>query len=264
MIIMKNILLVFTFWKLNLLSAMEYKISFFIQIFSMIINDFLFFLVWIFFFEMFWKIGWLDMWTFALLLSIMVMVFWIVHTFFNGYLKIWQMIEEGRLDTHLLLPKNILLRLITWSLMVSAIWDILYAFLLMFLIPNLTLFLIFQIIFFSIIWSATFIWFMLIFTSLSFFIWGSKNIVNGMFEALLWPSHYPPNIFEWTILKYIFMTIIPIYFVVSWPFDVIVNFTFTKFIILISWSMFFVFAGSYVFYKWLKKYESGNMMYTNV
>jgi len=264
MIIMKTLQLILYFWKMNLLSAMEYKLSFFVQIFSMIVNDFLFFLVWIFFFKIFWTIGWLEIWEFAILLSIMVMVFWIVHTFFNGYYRISMMIEEWKLDSHLLLPKNILVRLITNSLMVSAIWDIFFAFLLMLLIPNLTFLIVLKIIIFAIIWSFTFIWFMLIFQSLSFFIWSSRNIVRWIFESLLWPSHYPPGIFEWTVLKYIFMTIIPIYFIIFAPFELVMNFSFQKLLFLIFWSLFFVFLWIWVFYKWLKRYESGNMLNTNV
>lgn len=261
---MWTIKIIFQFWKMNLLSAFEYKISFFTQVFVMIINDFLFFAVWIFFFKIFKTIWWLDIWKFAILLSIMVMVFWIVHTFFYGYLKIWQMIEDWKLDSHLLLPKNILVRLITSSMMTTAIWDIIYAFLLMLLIPNLTLFMVFQIVFYSIIWSFTFIWFMLIFVSLSFFIWSSKNIVRWVMESLLWPSHYPPAIFDWTILKYIFMTIVPVYFVVFWQFELMLDFNFEKFIFLILWSLSFVIVWISVFYSWLKRYESWNMINTNI
>lgn len=264
MIIMKTLVLILHFWKLNLLSAMEYKLSFFTQVFMMVVNDALFFLVWVFFFKIFWTIWGLDIWKFAILLSIMVMVFWIVHTFFNGYYRIGQMIEEWKLDSHLLLPKNILVRLITSSMMVSAIWDIAYAFLIMFLIPNLTFLIVLKIVTFAIIWSFTLIWFMLIFTSLSFFIWSSRNIIRWIFDAILRPSHYPPWIFEWTILKYIFMTLIPVYFIVFAPFELILNFSFEKLLFLIWWSIFFVFLWSRVFYIWLKRYESGNMINTNI
>lgn len=261
---MNTLKLILYFWKLNLLSAMEYKLSFFVQVIWMVINDFFFFWVWVFFFKKFWTIWGLDMWTFAILLSIMVMVFWIVHTFFNWYYKIWAMIEEWKLDSHLLLPKNILIRLITSSLMVSAIWDIIYGFLLMLLIPNLTIFIVLKIVFFAIIWSFTFVGFMLIFTSLSFFIWSSKNIVRSAMESILWPSHYPPWIFEWTILKYIFMTIIPVYFIVFWQFELMLNFSILWLIKLIFWSLFFVCLWVFIFYSWLKKYESWNMINTNV
>lgn len=261
---MKTISLMLHFWKLNFLSALEYKMSFFIQVFMMIVNDALFFFVWILFFKIFGTIGGLDMGHFAILLSIMVMVFWIVHTFFAGYYKIWMLIEEGKLDSHLLLPGNLLVRLTTSSMMTVAIGDILYAFLLMFLIPNLSIFIVVQIIFYAMIGSITFIGFMLIFTSLSFYIGSSRNIVKWMFEWLLWPSHYPPGIFEGTILKYILMTILPVYFMVFAQFELVLEFRLEKFLFLIWWSIFFLALWSFVFYRGLKRYESGNMIQTNV
>ncbi len=261
---MQTIKLILHFWKLNILSAMEYKVSFIIQIIGMIVNDFMFFLIWVFFFRIFWTMGWLDIWKFAILLSIMVMVFWILHTFFNWYSKIWMMIEEGRLDNYMLLPKNLLIKLIVSSMMISAIWDILYSFILMFLIPNLTIIMIFEIVFLSIIWSFTFLGFMLIFISLSFYIWSSRNIIRWVFESILWPSHYPPWIFDWTILKYVFMTIIPVYFTVYGQFELVLNFTLFGLIRLILWSMFFLSLWTFIFYRGLKKYESGNMINVNV
>ena len=261
---MQTLKLVLYFWKLNLFSAMEYKVSFIIQVFWMIINDCMFFLVWVFFFKIFGTLGGLDIWKFAILLSIMVMVFWMVHTFFYGYYRIWIMIEEGKLDNYLLLPKNILVKLLTSSMMTTAVWDILFAFLLMFLIPDLNFLMVIKIILLSIIWTGTFIGFMLIFISLSFFTWSSKNLTRWIFEALLGPSHYPPWIFDWTILKFIFMTLIPVYFISFWQFYLILNFTFLGLVKLILWSLAFLILWISMFYKWLKKYESGNMLNINV
>jgi ABC-2 type transport system permease protein len=134
----------------------------------------------------------------------------------------------------------------------------------MFLIPNLTIIMIFEIVFLSIIWSFTFLGFMLIFISLSFYIWSSRNIIRWVFESILWPSHYPPWIFDWTILKYVFMTIIPVYFTVYGQFELVLNFSLWGLIRLILWSMFFLSLGTLIFYRGLKKYESGNMINVNV
>ncbi|MFA5917138.1 MAG: ABC-2 family transporter protein [Candidatus Gracilibacteria bacterium] len=261
---MQTIKLILHFWKLNILSAMEYKVSFIIQIIGMIVNDFMFFLIWVFFFRIFGTLGGLDIGKFAILLSIMVMVFGILHTFFNGYSKIGMMIEEGKLDNYMLLPKSLLVKLIVSSMMISAIGDILYSFLLMFLIPNLTIIMIFEIVFLSIIGSFTFLGFMLIFISLSFYIGSSRNIIRGFFDAILGPSHYPPGIFDGTILKYVFMTIIPVYFTVYGQFELVLNFTLGGLIKLILGSIFFLSLGTLIFYKGLKKYESGNIINVNV
>ncbi len=261
---MQTLKLILHFWRLNLLSAMEYKMSFIIQVVWIIINDSMFILIWVFFFSIFNTLWWLDIWQFAILLSIMVMVFWIMHTFLNWYSKIWIMIEDGRLDNYMLLPKSLLIKLIVSSMMISAIWDIIYSFLLMFLIPNLTVFMVFEIVFLSIIGAFTFLWFLLIFVSLTFYIWSSRNMIRWIFEAILWPSHYPPWIFEWTILKYIFMSIIPVYYVVFWQFELVLNFSWLLLFKLIIWSIFFLSLWTFVFYRWLKRYESGNMINVNL
>jgi ABC-2 type transport system permease protein len=252
------------YWKLNFLSLIEYKIPFFIEIIAMIINDILFIWIWYMFFLKFWTIWWMDFWNFAILMSIMVFVFSFLYIFFWWYYSLWTMIEQGRLDSHLLLPKNVLLRILSNSMLTSAFWDLLFGFMLMTLIPNLTILIIFKIIILSILWTFTFLWFMLIFCSLSFFIWSSRNLVKWMFESVLWPSHYPPWIFEWTFIKYIFMTIIPVFYVVFLPYELVLDFTFLWFLQLLLWSIFFLFLWIIIFYKWLKRYESWNMLNTNI
>ena len=252
------------YWKLNFLSIIEYKISFFIQAFVMILNDILLVSIWYMFFMKFWEIWWMNFWEFAILMIINVFIFSIIHIFFFWYSSLSTIVEQWKLDSHLLLPKNILFRLLANAMMVSAFWDLLFAFILMYFIADLSLLLIIKIIVLSVFGSMTFIWFLLIFSSLSFFIWSSRNIVRWVFEAILWPSFYPPWIFEWTILKYVFMTIIPVFFVVFLPYDLVLNFSFTWFLILVSWSSFFLFLWIFTFYKWLKRYESWNMLNTNV
>lgn len=256
--------IVLQYWKLNFLSLIEYKLNFLIEVVGMILNDVLFVSIWYMFFMKFWTIWSMQFWDYASLMSIMVFVFAYIHIFFWNYINIWTMIEEWKLDSHLLLPKNILIRLLSWRMMTSAFWDVIFWFMLMFFIPNLTIIIVFKILLFSFIWSITFLWFLLIFVSLSFFIWSSKNLIRWVFEAILWPSHYPPNIFEWTLIKYIFMTIIPIYFVVFQPYELITNFSLSWFLYLLLWAIFFMSFWIFLFYKWLKRYESGSMMNMNI
>jgi len=250
------------YWKLNFLSLMEYKVSFLIQIFWMILNDILFVSVRYMFFLKFWSIWWMVFWDFALMMSIVVIIFAGIHIFFWWYSNIWILIEQWKLDSHLLLPKNILLRLVSSNMMISAFWDLLFVFILLYFVPNITFILIFKMVLLSTLWIFTFLWFLLIFASFHFFLWSSKNILKWMFEAVLWSTHYPPSIFEWTILKYIFMTILPAYFVVFLPYELVVNFDLLWFLKLLFVSLLFLFLWIFTFYRGLRRYESGNMMNT--
>lgn len=251
-------------WKLNLLGLMEYKLSFFMQVWFMIINDFMFAFLWYMFFLKFKTIWWLVFNDFLLLFSIMTMVFWLMHVFFGWFNKIHTLVEEWKLDSHILLPKNLYFRLLASSMMTSAIWDILFSFILMSMIDGVNMFMVFKIVILSILWTIVFLGFMMIFVSLSFFIWSSKSIVRGMFEWILWPTHYPPGIFEWTFLKFIFMTIIPAFYIVFLPFELVKDFDFNWFIILLISAIVFFSLWYFTFYKWLKRYESWNMINMNV
>lgn len=251
-------------WKLNLLSLMEYKLSFFLQVWFMIVNDFLFAFLWYLFFLKFKTIWWLVFNDFLLLFSIMTMVFWLMHVFFWWFNKIWIMIEEWKLDSQMLLPKNLFFRLLAWSMMTAAIWDIFFSFILMTMIDWVNIYMVIKMLILSSIWVAVFLWFMMIFVSLSFFVWSSKSIVKWVFEAILWPTHYPPGIFEHSFLKFVFMTVIPAFYIVFLPFELIKNFTFNWFISLLLWAMIFFWLGYFTFYKWLKRYESWNMINVNV
>jgi len=256
--------IILEYWKLNFLSIIEYKISFIIQVFAMILNDIAFVWVWYMFFAKFGEIWGMNFWEFAVLLSIVVLVFAILHIFFWGYLNLSTIIEQGKLDNHLLLPKSILVRILSNNMMVSAFWDLVFAFMILYFVPDLSIILVLKIIILSFLWALTFLWFLLIFISFWFFVWSSKNLVKWVFESILWPSHYPPWIFEGTILKYIFMTIIPVFYVIFLPYNLTINFTFIWFLELLLSTSVFLFLWILTFYKWLKRYESGNMLNTNI
>nr|MDD3719868.1 ABC-2 family transporter protein [Candidatus Gracilibacteria bacterium] len=251
-------------WKLNLLSLMEYKLSFFLQVGFMIVNDFLFAFLWYLFFLKFKTIGGLIFNDFLLLFSIMTMVFGLMHVFFGGFNKIGIMIEEGKLDSQMLLPKNLFFRLLAGSMMTAAIGDIFFSFILMTMIEGINIYMIFKILILSLIGVAVFLGFMMIFVSLSFFIGSSKSIVKGVFEAILGPTHYPPGIFEGTFLKFVFMTVIPAFYIVFLPFELIKNFSLNGFLQLLLGSIIFFGLGYFTFYKGLKRYESGNMININI
>src|SRR6185436_17835451 len=56
---MKELKFLLAVWKANLLSVMEYRISFITQVIGMMLNDFMYFAIWIIFFQQFKDVrGW--------------------------------------------------------------------------------------------------------------------------------------------------------------------------------------------------------------
>ena len=73
-----------------------------------------------------------------------------MHIFLYGSRKIGEMIMNGSLDAHLLLPKNILLRILSSGFSITAIGDLIYGIGLLFLVKDLTPIFIVKVIFVSI------------------------------------------------------------------------------------------------------------------
>ena len=257
--------LVFHIRKLNILSALAYRTSFIIQVISMIINDTVMIVLFYFFFSKFGTIGGMDFQGYIKLLIVILWWYCVMHIFLYGSRKIGEMIMNGSLDAHLLLPKNILLRILISGFSVTAIGDLLYGIGLLFLIKDMTIVFGIKLLFVSLCAGIIFTWFMVIFESLAFRIGSSRELSRGVFEAVLGPSHYPPGIFNGMIFKVLFMTIIPVFFVSYLPYDIISSeFTLRKILLLLWAAIFFWWLGSFVFYRWLRRYESGNMMNINV
>jgi ABC-2 type transport system permease protein len=56
---MREIKFLLAIWKTNLLSIMEFRVSFLTQVIGMILNDFIYFAIWIIFFKTFNEVrGW--------------------------------------------------------------------------------------------------------------------------------------------------------------------------------------------------------------
>lgn len=187
---------ILSFYKYNLLSAMEYRVSFMVLVLFMVLNDSFFLAIWYFLFQKFPIIRGVNFEQFISLLSVFVLIFAIMHIFFRGCHFISRMISDGQLDNHLLLPGNLLLRILASSLDTSAIGDLVYALLLLFLIPNVTVLFIMKLVLLSFIGAITFVGFMTMIHSLSFYLGNIGEFARTAFEGVLGPSHYPPSIFE--------------------------------------------------------------------
>jgi len=257
--------IIFQIRKLNILSVLAYRTSFFVQIFSMALSDAVMLMVFYFFFSRFGTIAGMDFQWYIRLLLVIIGGYCVMSMFFYGSNKIGEMVMAGSLDAHLLLPKNILLRILTWGFSITAVGDLMYGIGLLFLIKNLTLIFVLKLLLVSFCAWITFTWFMIVFESLAFWMWSSKELSRAIFEAIIGPSHYPPGIFKGVIFKVMFMTIIPIFFISYLPYDIISSaFDIQKILILIGATIFFWWLGIFVFYRWLRRYESGNMMNVNI
>src|SRR5258708_29324449 len=125
---MKELRFLLAVWQANLLSVMEYRVSFITQVLGMMLNDFMYFAIWIIFFVRFkdvrgWGVG--DMYiTYGVLAS----AFGLVSLFLGNAFTLSEIINNGRLDYYLSLPRPVLLHTVASRMIASGMGDFTYGF----------------------------------------------------------------------------------------------------------------------------------------
>src|SRR5512144_3077307 len=99
-------------WKSNLQSAIEYRVAFLTQVIGMILNDGMYFLIWVIFFDKFKEIrGW-GLNEMILLYAIVAAGFGLGAYFFGNMASLSDIIAKGQLDYYLSLPQPALMHVL--------------------------------------------------------------------------------------------------------------------------------------------------------
>lgn len=243
----------------NLLSAFEYRTSFFTQVFGMMINDSLWVSFWVLYFERFPV---LNGWTrddLLVLWAIITFSFGIAFGLFAQALRLSELITQGQLDYYLALPKNVLLQILLGQVRPSNLGDLFFGPILLALFVPMTwakwgLFLLG-----GTLGAVVYLAFFIMAGSLAFFLGSSEGIASGIGNALIHFSTYPTRIFDgWT--RVLLFTLIPAGFIAEIPVDLVRSFEFRDLALLIVAAIGFSMLAVVVFNRGLARYESGNLM----
>ena len=260
---MKELKFLFAIWKSNLLSAMEYRVSFLMQVFGMMLNDFMYFIIWIIFFQQFKDVrGWgvSDMYvTYGVLAS----AFGIMSMLFGNALFLSEIINKGRLDYYLSLPRPVLLHTISSRMITSGVGDFTYGFLSYALSGTFTWDGLLRFLLAIVLAAVVFTAFFILLQSLAFWFGMVSNFVALAFNALLTFGIYPITIFD-NYAKLILFTIIPAALVGALPAEFVHSFTWKTLAELLVGAVIFLFSAVTVFRIGLKRYESGSAIQVEV
>ena len=248
--------------KYNIMKQMTNKVTFITNIVFMILNNASFIIQWLILFSLKEEIGGYTIKEVILLWGIAASVFGISHILFNKAFELSDLIINGKLDTFLVQPKNVFLSVITWETSRSAIGDLIYGYICLFLygitIKNFILFTIFTITG-GIILAA----FVSIIGSISFWIVKGDILVDTLNNMMVSFATYPGTIFKNTI-RIILYTVIPVGIANYMPVDTIINFSFMNFVYIIAFTIAIVILAFYIFNTGLKRYSSSNLMSTRI
>ena len=244
--------------KYALIREMLNKTTFISNIIFMILNNASFLIQWVILFALKDNIGGYSFKQVLLLWGIAASTYGISRFFFKKAFYLSETINNGKLDSFLVQPKNVLLSCITTDVEPSALGDIIYGYIMLILygitFTNFILFTIFIICGGIILTSIS-----VIFSSLSF--WFNKtDIVVDTYNSLMVNfATYPDGIFKKSV-KIMFYTLIPIGIVNHIPIKVLTEFNFVLFILVIIITILFILFAFLIFNNGLKRYSSSNLM----
>jgi len=243
-------------YSLELASALEYRFSFFTQVFAMFLNDLFWIFFWFLLFERFTTVGNYHFTDMVLFQSFLALSFGIIEVCFANRAILSKLIESGSLDYYLTLPKNELLHILI-RCRTSGFGDLLYGLVLaLIILPWHVWPLYLLLLFFSALVMLS--WSILV-HSIGFFVNRFEGAARVVQEGFLSLAFYPFGVYKGGV-RFILLFVIPAGFVAGIPVEVIHLFSFKWLgITAIVSSLFFLLALA-VFYKGLKKYESGNVM----
>lgn len=251
--------LFFAFMKFNLTASMEYRTSFIIQTFGMFLNNASFAFFWWILFE---RIGTLNGFTYMDVMTLWAFAstsFGITVIVFGNLTRLVDIIVKGELDSYLLQPRNVLFNVLMSSSNVSGWGDLIYGYILFFIIFGFDLGRLILFMGFTILGSILFMSVVVATASLTFFVGSFQSVASWTMDFLISFSIYPETIY-FGMIKVILFTLLPAGLLTMLPTDLILEFNFTKFLYLLMGIGSWFIISQFLFRLGLKKYESGNLI----
>jgi ABC-2 type transport system permease protein len=250
---------------MNLSSAMEYRVSFISQIVGMFINNGIYFIFWLLFFDAFGgAVQGYEVNDIYLLFAIITVGYGLAFMFAaNTGSELAYLIAQGRLDYYLVLPRAVLFHVIFSRMSVSTIGDITfglvaYVFTGRFHPAEIGLF------FAAVVLAGVILaGFSVITGSLAFYIGNAQQLSQQAQNAILTFALYPNSLFSGAA-RFMLFTLVPAAFVGAIPVEIVRGRSLELLGLLILVAVAIWLLAGLLFYRGLRRYESGSAINVNV
>ncbi|MBX3085815.1 MAG: ABC-2 family transporter protein [Anaerolineae bacterium] len=245
--------------RLNLAAQLEYRGAFLSQVIAMFINDGIWVIFWVVFFDRFPVLrGWtredvITVW------AITAAGFGLAFAMFGNSLWLATFITQGQLDTWLLYPRPVLPHLLVSKMLASAWGDALFGFFTYILFVHPSIVQLFMFICLTLSVAMLFVGFCILVSSFGFFLGNAVALLDQGVNALITFSTYPAVIFDGGV-KLILFTLIPAAFVSYLPVEALRQLSPGIALLSTMGAVGVLSVGVLVFYRGLRRYESGNLM----
>ena len=257
--VVNNLKLIFSYFKLNFMKAYQYKVSFFMQIIMMILNDAFFIIQWLIIFSFVDSVGGYGFSEVMILWGLSAGTFGISRLFFNNAFHISDIVHEGKLDVYMTQPKNLLMNVICSSSDISCMGDIAYTYI-AFAIAGAPWWFYIASVPFIIMGGLIMVAVSVVAHSLCFYIKNASavsDVVNRLMMAFI---NYPPVIFSFALRVFMY-AILPIAYITFVPLEaMLISFSPLWLLAMLGVTILWVVLAFIVFYSGVKRYSSSNLM----
>lgn len=248
--------------KYNIKNASALSHSFWISIISMMINNSVFFVIWLLFLHATGPInGWTGVDVFGML-GVAMVAFGVTQGFFYGMNDLPQFVVRGTFDSVLLTPTNAFIKLAGSSFSITAYGDLIQGTVIAVIYGFLKGFDAYTWLLYGVAilcGCIVFICIRLLCSLTVFFIHDGEDISRQLFEIFLRPGLYPGALFP-KGFKIFFMTVIPTLITSAVPIDIVRLRSIQLVCISIVVTLVWVAITSLLFNLAIRRYESGNFL----
>jgi ABC-2 type transport system permease protein len=261
----KKILKIFRrYFKLNLSSQMEYRVSFIVQVFGMVLNNAAFIVFWgVLFAKMGGSIAGYEMRDVMFLWAVASSAFGFFDILFYNSVRISHLIITGELDTFLLQPLPVLANILGSATQASGWGDFIYGWVLFLIFWGLNIKAILVFVLAIFIGGLVMTGIQVMVHAITFFIGNADMLTSSAFNFMISFSIYPEGIFS-GVIRAIIYSILPAAFISHIPLSLVMNFNIGTLVIWLSGAALYCTLAVLFFYRGLRKYESGNLIITRM
>jgi ABC-2 type transport system permease protein len=260
---LKEIKFLFSLWKTNLAAAMEYRAAFISQSIGMILNDGVYFVIWIIFFDRFKDIrGWglTDMF---IVFGVSASAFGLAGLLFGNAFNLADIIMGGRLDYYLSLPRPTLLHVLASRTVMSSLGDFLYGFLSFLASGQFSGLGLARFCVGVALATVIFVAFLIIVQSLAFWLGTGGSFTALAVNAMITFALYPITLFD-QAARVLLFTVIPAAFMGAIPATFVRGFSWALLGQMTLAAVAFLALAILVFHLGLRRYESGSAIQVEV
>lgn len=248
--------------KYAIMREMLNKTTFLTNIIFMILNNASFIIEWIILYSLRENVGGYSFKQVLLLWGIASGTYGFTHFFFKKSYDLSETINNGKLDSFLIQPKNVLISCISSDVEVSALGDLLYGYIMLFVYGfTISRFLLFSL--FIILGGIMLTSISVILSSLSFWFNKSDIIADTGNSLMTNFATYPEGIFK-GLAKVLLFTIIPVGMVNYIPVRILTTFSLPLLTLVVGVTIVTSLFAFLIFYQGLKRYSSSNLMVAKI